>query len=150
MLHAGGKFGGGAYSVSGGLHGVGAAVVNALSEYLEVEVNRNGRIYKQRYERGKTVTELEVIGTTDKTGTKTIFKPDPLIFEEVIFDFEGMISRYREMAFLNKGVKIILTDIRGEVPDERVLYYEGGIISFVEYINKIKKLFISLQYILKV
>jgi DNA gyrase subunit B len=139
MLHAGGKFGGGAYSVSGGLHGVGAAVVNALSEYLEVEVNRNGRIYKQRYERGKTVTELEVIGTTDKTGTKTIFKPDPLIFEEVIFDFEGMISRYREMAFLNKGVKIILTDIRGEVPDERVLYYEGGIISFVEYINKNKE-----------
>jgi DNA gyrase subunit B len=139
MLHAGGKFGGGAYSVSGGLHGVGAAVVNALSEYLEVVVNRNGRIYKQRYERGKTVTELEVIGTTDKTGTKTIFKPDPLIFEEVIFDFEGMISRYREMAFLNKGVKIILTDIRGEVPDERVLYYEGGIISFVEYINKNKE-----------
>jgi len=139
ILHAGGKFGGGAYSVSGGLHGVGASVVNALSEYLIVEVSRNGNIYKQRYERGKAASKLEIVGKTEKTGTKTIFRPDYLIFEEVIFDFEGMINRYREMAFLNKGVRIVLIDNRGEVPDKRVLYYEGGIVSFVEYINKNKE-----------
>lgn len=136
VLHAGGKFGGGAYSVSGGLHGVGASVVNALSEYLEVEVSRDGHIYKQRYERGKTITPLEIIGETDKTGTKTTFKPDPLIFDTVEFDFDAMLARYREMAFLNKGVKIILTDERPEEPIRKVLHYEGGIISFVEYINK--------------
>ncbi len=136
VLHAGGKFGGGAYSVSGGLHGVGASVVNALSEYLEVEVSRDGHIYRQRYERGKTITPLEIIGETDKTGTKTTFKPDPLIFDTVEFDFDAMLARYREMAFLNKGVKIILTDERPEEPIRKVLHYEGGIISFVEYINK--------------
>lgn len=139
MLHAGGKFGGSAYSVSGGLHGVGAAVVNALSEYLIVEVSRNGNIYRQRYERGKAVTKLEIIGETESTGTKTIFKPDDLIFEEVVFDFENMINRYREMAFLNKGVKIKLVDNREELPNEKVLYYEGGIVSFVEFINKNKE-----------
>jgi len=139
VLHAGGKFGGGAYSVSGGLHGVGASVVNALSEYLEVEVCRDGKIYKQRYERGNTVTPLEVIGEADCTGTKTTFKPDPLIFEETVFDFDIMLTRYREMAFLNKGVKIILIDERPEEPVVKELYYEGGIISFVEFLNRNKE-----------
>ncbi|NMB95031.1 MAG: DNA topoisomerase (ATP-hydrolyzing) subunit B [Clostridiaceae bacterium] len=139
MLHAGGKFGTGAYSVSGGLHGVGASVVNALSEYMTVEVARDGYIYRQRYERGKTVTKLEIVGKSDYTGTKTNFKPDPLIFEEVEFDFESMISRYREMAFLNKGIKIILVDKRQEVQNKVELHYEGGIISFVEYINRSKE-----------
>ena len=139
ILHAGGKFGGGAYTVSGGLHGVGASVVNALSEYMEVEVSRDGKIYKQRYERGKTVTELEVIGQTDKTGTKTTFKPDPEVFDELEFDFDTMLTRYREMAFLNRGIKIKLIDHRPEEKIEKNLHYEGGIISFVEYINKNKE-----------
>jgi len=139
MLHAGGKFGSGAYSVSGGLHGVGAAVVNALSEYLEVEVKRNGKIYKQRYERGKTVTPLEVIGDTNETGTTTIFKPDPEIFEDAEFDFDYMITRYREMAFLNGGIKINLIDERPEEKVVRNLCYEGGIVSFVQYMNKNKE-----------
>lgn len=139
VLHAGGKFGGGAYSVSGGLHGVGASVVNALSEYMEVEVSRDGHIYRQRYERGKTVTPLEIIGDTDKTGTKSTFKPDPLIFEELIFDFDIMLTRYREMAFLNKGIKITLIDERPEEKIIKNLHYEGGIISFVEYLNKNKE-----------
>jgi DNA gyrase subunit B len=94
ILHAGGKFGGGAYTVSGGLHGVGASVVNALSEYLEVQVKRDGKIYRQRYERGKTVTPLEVIGEANETGTRTTFKPDPQIFEDTVFDFDSMTSRY--------------------------------------------------------
>lgn len=138
ILHAGGKFGGGAYTVSGGLHGVGASVVNALSEYLEVEVSRDGNIYRQRYEQGKTITPIEIIGKTDRTGTKTTFKPDPEIFDEVIFDFDIMLGRYREMAFLNKGLTIVLIDER---PDEKVvknLHYEGGIVSFVEFLNKNK------------
>lgn len=135
VLHAGGKFGGGAYTVSGGLHGVGASVVNALSEFLEVQVARDGKLYRQRYERGKTVTPLEVIGEVDYTGTRTHFKPDPEIFEETVFDFEAMIARYREMAFLNKGIRIILTDNRGEEPVTKEFHYEGGIVSYVEYIN---------------
>jgi len=135
VLHAGGKFGGGAYTVSGGLHGVGASVVNALSEFLEVQVARDGKIYRQRYERGKTVTPLEVIGEADHTGTRTHFKPDPEIFEETESDFEAMIARYREMAFLNKGIRIILTDNRGEEPVTKEFHYEGGIVSYVEYIN---------------
>jgi len=139
MLHAGGKFGGGAYSVSGGLHGVGASVVNALSEYLEVEVSRDGKIYRQRYERGVTVTPLEVIGETDKTGTKTTFKPDSEIFENVEFDFDIMLNRYREMAFLNKGISITLIDERPKEKVVKNLHYEGGIVSFVEYINKNKE-----------
>lgn len=139
VLHAGGKFGSGAYSVSGGLHGVGASVVNALSEYLEVEVSRDGKIYKQRYERGKPVTELEIIGHTDRTGTKTTFKPDPEIFEDVEFDFDMMLTRYREMAFLNKGIKIVLIDEREDEKVVKNLHYEGGIVSFVEYINKNKE-----------
>jgi len=135
VLHAGGKFGGGAYTVSGGLHGVGASVVNALSEFLEVQVARDGKLYRQRYERGKTVTPLEVIGEVDYTGTRTHFKPDPEIFEETEFDFEAMITRYREMAFLNKGIRITLTDNRGEEPVKKEFHYEGGIVSYVEYIN---------------
>ena len=139
ILHAGGKFGGGAYTVSGGLHGVGASVVNALSEYLEVEVSRDGSIYRQRYERGITASPLQVIGKTDKTGTKTTFKPDPQIFEELVFDFDSMIARYREMAFLNRGVTIRLIDERPEDKIVKNLHYEGGIVSFVQYINKDKE-----------
>ncbi|MDP4268270.1 MAG: DNA topoisomerase subunit B, partial [Bacteroidota bacterium] len=139
ILHAGGKFGSGAYTVSGGLHGVGASVVNALSEYMEVEVSRDGKIYKQRYERGKTATPLEIIGDTDKTGTRTTFLPDPEIFEDTVFDFDSMINRYREMAFLNKGIRIRLIDDRGETKIEKNLHYEGGIVSFVQFINKNKE-----------
>ena len=138
ILHAGGKFGGGAYSVSGGLHGVGASVVNALSEWMEVEVQRDGKIFKQRYERGKAVTALETIGKCEKcdTGTRTVFMADSQIFPEIEYDFSVMITRYREMAFLNKEVRIVLTDDRGEVPVVKNLHYEGGIVSFVEYLNK--------------
>ncbi len=136
VLHAGGKFGGGGYHVSGGLHGVGASVVNALSEYLEVEVSRDGKIYYQRYEKGNTVTELKVIGESSHTGTKTTFKPDGEIFEVLEFDYNILLSRFREMAFLNKGIKIILIDNRAEHPEEVTLHYEGGIISYVEYLNR--------------
>lgn len=139
ILHAGGKFGGGAYKVSGGLHGVGASVVNALSEYLEVEVYREGKIYKQRYERGKTITSLQEIGYTEITGTKTTFKPDSEIFEDLHYDFDILLARLREMAFLNKGIRIRLIDERGEERQEKNLHYEGGIISFVEYMNKSKE-----------
>ena len=136
VLHAGGKFGGGGYQVSGGLHGVGASVVNALSEYLEVEVSREGKVHYQRYERGKTATELKIIGTATHTGTKTTFKPDGEIFEELVFDYNTLLTRFREMAFLNRGVKIILIDNRAEENNEVVLHYEGGIISYVEYLNR--------------
>ena len=112
VLHAGGKFGGGGYKVSGGLHGVGASVVNALSTHMEVEIRRNGKIYKQGYERGKTVTPLEEIGNSRKTGSKSTFWPDPEIFDETEFDFETLERRLREMAFLNKGIKITLKDER--------------------------------------
>ena len=140
VLHAGGKFGGGAYTVSGGLHGVGASVVNALSEYLYVNIHRDGKIYYQRYERGIPVTSLEIIGETDKHGMMTTFMPDAKIFETIDFDIDVLTTRHREMAFLNKGVTIILTDKRqmmdnGE-PLVRKFYYEGGIISFVKYLNK--------------
>jgi len=138
ILHAGGKFGGGAYSVSGGLHGVGASVVNALSEWMEVQVKREGKIYKQRYERGKAVTTVEVIGTYEGTGsgTRTKFLADNEIFPEITYDFSIMMTRYREMAFLNKEVTIILNDNRGEEPIVKKLHYDGGIVSFVEYLNK--------------
>lgn len=136
VLHAGGKFGGGGYQVSGGLHGVGASVVNALSEYLEVEVSREGKVHYQRYERGKTATELKIIGTATHTGTKTTFKPDGDIFEELVFDYNTLLTRFREMAFLNRGVKIILIDNRAEESNEVVLHYEGGIISYVEFLNR--------------
>ncbi|MGI6563773.1 MAG: DNA topoisomerase (ATP-hydrolyzing) subunit B [Clostridia bacterium] len=139
ILHAGGKFGSGAYTVSGGLHGVGASVVNALSEYLEVEVSRDGHIYYQRYERGKTVTPLKVIGDTDATGTKTTFKPDATIFEETEFDFDLMLARYREMAFLNKGIYFSIEDKRPGQEQKVELKYDGGIVSFVEYIDRMRE-----------
>ena len=138
VLHASGKFGGEGYKVSGGLHGVGASVVNALSEYLEVEVYDGSKVYFQRYERGHAVAPLKVIGETDKTGTKITYKPDTEIFEEVNHDYDTLLNRLREQAFLNRGLKITLTDKRGE-GKEKVLKYDGGIISFVEYINKNKE-----------
>ncbi|NLD48405.1 MAG: DNA topoisomerase (ATP-hydrolyzing) subunit B [Clostridiaceae bacterium] len=139
ILHAGGKFGGEGYKVSGGLHGVGASVVNALSEYLEVEVSRDGIIYKQRYERGNVASKIEIIGKTEKTGTKTTFKPDSQIFEVLEFEFDTLLTRFRELAFLNKGLKIVLVDDRPEEPIIKNLHFEGGIMSFVEYINHHKE-----------
>ena len=137
ILHAGGKFGGGGYKVSGGLHGVGASVVNALSEWLEVEVYHEGTIYYQKFERGHTVTELMEKGPTDRTGTRVRFKPDPEIFQESTeFDFETLQTRLREQAFLNAGVHIVLADRRGAEPVEDEFCYHGGISSFVEYINR--------------
>ncbi|KXG73837.1 DNA topoisomerase (ATP-hydrolyzing) subunit B [Thermotalea metallivorans] len=138
VLHAGGKFGGGGYKVSGGLHGVGASVVNALSEWMEVEVNRDGKIYRQRYERGHTVTDLEIIGETNETGSKTTFLPDREIFEEIVFKFDTLEHRLREMAFLNKGIRIRLIDKRPENPKDVTFYYEGGIKEFVKHLNKNK------------
>lgn len=133
-LHAGGKFGNKVYKISGGLHGVGVSVVNALSEWLEVEIKRNGKIYYQRYEKGKPVTEVKVIGESRYTGTKITFKPDIEIFDSIKFDHETLASRFRELAFLNGGVKIIFEDERIEKKEE--YYYPEGIISFVEYLNK--------------
>ncbi|NLY43439.1 MAG: DNA topoisomerase (ATP-hydrolyzing) subunit B [Clostridiaceae bacterium] len=138
VLHAGGKFGGEGYKVSGGLHGVGASVVNALSEWLEVEVYDGENIYMQRYERGKTIHPLKIIGTTNKRGTKVTFKPDYQIFEELTFDFNVLLNRLRELTFLNAGIRIVLRDKRGE-GKEKELKYEGGIKSFVSYINKTKE-----------
>ena len=136
ILHAGGKFGGGGYKVSGGLHGVGASVVNALSEWLEVVVYKDGKKYKQRYERGKVVQDLEVIGKTDKRGTKVTFLPDKEIFEDTVYDFDILKERLRETAFLTKGLKIILIDERQEKQVERIFHYEGGIKEYVEYVNR--------------
>ena len=135
VLHAGGKFGGGGYKVSGGLHGVGASVVNALSEWLEVEVSTDGRKYYQRYERGKVVTELRETGDTDLNGTKVTFLPDTEIFEETVYDFNILKQRLREMAFLTKNLKIILRDFREEEIIEKIFHYEGGIKEYVEYLN---------------
>ncbi|WP_066870209.1 DNA topoisomerase (ATP-hydrolyzing) subunit B [Clostridium mediterraneense] len=139
VLHAGGKFGGGGYKVSGGLHGVGASVVNALSENCSVTVKRDGEVWKQTYSRGVVTSELENIGTTNEHGTTVYFKPDKDIFEEVVFDFEILAQRLRELAFLNKKIRIELTDEReeGEVHEE--FYYEGGIKSFVEHLNRNKE-----------
>ncbi|NLM78632.1 MAG: DNA topoisomerase (ATP-hydrolyzing) subunit B [Ruminococcaceae bacterium] len=139
VLHAGGKFGGGAYSVSGGLHGVGASVVNALSEWMEVVVNRNGKAYRIRFERGLTKEPLKEIGESDATGTITTFKADQTIFPSVELDFNMMLTRYREMAFLNKEITLHLIDERVTPAVEKVLHYEGGIVSFVEYLNKHKQ-----------
>jgi DNA gyrase subunit B len=136
VLHAGGKFGGGGYKVSGGLHGVGASVVNALSEWMIVEVKRNGKIYKIEFSRGKTTSELSIIGETDENGSKTTFKPDAQIFDETVFDFQTLEYRLREMAFLNKGIRISLTDERIETAKKSIFYYEGGIKEFVTYLNK--------------
>ncbi len=138
VLHAGGKFGGEGYKVSGGLHGVGASVVNALSEWLEVEISNGENIYHQKYERGKVTEELKIIGQTDTKGTKVIFKPDNQIFEELVYDYDILLTRLRELAFLNKGIKIILKDKREE-GKQKELQYEGGIKSFVEYINRNKE-----------
>lgn len=138
MLHAGGKFGGGGYKVSGGLHGVGASVVNALSDWLEVEIYRDGKVHKQRYEKGKVIHPLEVTGNTRKRGTKVTFMPDATIFETIEFDFDTLRTRLREMAFLTKGLKITLTDKRAGKEKEREFFYEGGIKEFVEYINRHK------------
>ncbi|HWQ29340.1 MAG TPA: DNA topoisomerase (ATP-hydrolyzing) subunit B [Negativicutes bacterium] len=134
VLHAGSKFGGGGYKVSGGLHGVGVSVVNALSEWLVVEVKRDGKVYQQRYERGTPVTELEVIGTSKSTGTKVSFKPDHLVFDELEYSFETLEYRLRELAFLNKGIRINLKDERDNT--EKTFHYDGGIESFVKYLNK--------------
>ena len=141
VLHAGGKFGGGGYKVSGGLHGVGASVVNALSNWLEVEICHDGKVYKQRYERGKVVYKLKVVGECEesKTGTKVTFMPDDTIFEETVFDYNILKQRFREMAFLTKGLKIVLRDEREEELIERTFHYEGGIKEFVTYLNKSKE-----------
>ena len=156
VLHAGGKFGGGGYKVSGGLHGVGSSVVNALSDWLEVEVSRDGKIYKQRYERGNICYDLKEIGKTDKTGTKVTFKPDGTIFDETVYDYNTLRVRLRETAFLTKGLKISITDLRppikgeeetdeefaerseGWEPKTETFHYEGGIKEFVKYLNKHK------------
>ena len=140
VLHAGGKFGGGGYKVSGGLHGVGASVVNALSEWLEVEIYHEGQVYKQRYERGKVCYKLKVTGTCepDRSGTKVTFFPDAEIFEETVFDYDVLKQRFREMAFLTKGLKIVLRDWREEELREHTFHYEGGIKEFVTYLNRSK------------
>ncbi len=147
VLHAGGKFGGGGYKVSGGLHGVGASCVNALSKHLQVNVYQSGKVYQQEYSRGKILYDLKVIGETDRTGTtirfwpdvKTGEEPEPGIFETGVFDFDTLKTRFREMAFLNKGIRIVLTDERTEEKHTAEFHYEGGIISFVEYLNKHKE-----------
>ncbi len=146
VLHAGGKFGGEGYKVSGGLHGVGASVVNGLSSHLQVNVYQDGKIYQQEYERGKILYDLKVVGETERTGTTIRFWPDvktgedpePGIFETGEFDFDTLKTRFREMAFLNAGIRIELTDLRGEEPHSQVFHYEGGIVSFVEYLNRHK------------
>ena len=138
VLHAGGKFGGGGYKVSGGLHGVGASVVNALSNWLEVEIYRDGKVYRQRYERGKTMYPLKEVGTCDEnhTGTKVTFSPDETIFETTTFDFNTLKVRLRETAFLTKNLRITLQDKRENPINERIFHYEGGIKEFVTYLNK--------------
>ena len=138
VLHAGGKFGGGGYKVSGGLHGVGASVVNALSEWCEVTVSRDGEVWQQRYSRGVAISDLAKIGSTEEHGTKVSFKPDTEIFEETEYDFEILANRLRELAFLNKGIRIVLTDKREENKEE-IYHYEGGIKEFVAYLNRNKE-----------
>ena len=140
ILHAGGKFGGGGYKVSGGLHGVGASVVNALSEWLEVTICSEGKVYRQRYERGNTIYKLKVVGECEpeKTGTSVTFLPDKEIFEETVFDFNTLKTRLREMAFLTKGLRIVLRDLREEKVNEKEFHYEGGIKEFVQYLNHSK------------
>ena len=141
ILHAGGKFGGGGYKVSGGLHGVGASVVNALSTWLEVTICREGKVYQQRYERGKTMYPLKLVGECDpeQTGTKVVFLPDSEVFEETVYDYDILKQRLREMAFLTKGLKIILKDSREGMEREKIFHYEGGIREFVSYLNRSKE-----------
>lgn len=138
VLHAGGKFGGGGYKVSGGLHGVGASVVNALSEWLEVQVHKNGSVYEMKFSRGDIVQEMKIVGETDITGTVVRFKPDPEIFEETVFDYEILHTRMREQAFLNGGLSITTRDRRPGSEQKDIMYYEGGIREFVGYINRAK------------
>ena len=135
-LHAGGKFDNKTYKISGGLHGVGVSVVNALSEFLEVTVEKDGQKYKQRYERGIVKSKLELLGKTNGKGTTVLFKPDLEIFESINFDYDTLLNRLRELAFLNKGVKIVFKDER--VDKEETFHYEGGILSFVKFLNKNK------------
>ena len=140
VLHAGGKFGGGGYKIAGGLHGVGASVVNALSEWVEVENHRDGKKYTERFEKGAVARPFACVGECgDKHGLTVRFKPDPTIFEETVFEYETLLKRMREQSFLNAGVKIIMVDARGEEPVEEVLHYEGGIVSFVEFLNNEKR-----------
>ena len=140
VLHAGGKFGGGGYKVSGGLHGVGASVVNALSTDLTVQVFKDGNIYEQSYKRGAVLEDLKIVGQTEKHGTSVYFVPDPEIFQETtVYDFEKLANRVRELAFLNKGLKLTITDLRVEEPVVKTFYYEGGIKSYVEHLNKSKQ-----------
>ena len=141
VLHAGGKFGGGGYKVSGGLHGVGASVVNALSDWLEVDIFHEGKIYHQRYERGNSCNKLKVIGDCDpeKTGTRVQFKPDGTIFEDTVFEYDTLKTRLRETAFLTKGLKIVLKDDRDDHKQEKTFHYEGGIKEFVTYLNRSKE-----------
>ena len=138
VLHAGGKFGGGGYKVSGGLHGVGASVVNALSEWLEVRVHKNGNIYEMKFSRGAITQEMTIVGSTDHTGTEVTFKPDPEMFEETVYDYEILHKRMREQAFLNAGVRVLMADRRPGQEQEEDLCYEGGIREFVTFINQNK------------
>ena len=140
VLHAGGKFGGGGYKIAGGLHGVGASVVNALSEWVEVENHRDGKKYTERFEKGAVARPFACVGDCgDKHGLTVRFKPDPTIFEEIVFEYDTLTKRMREQSFLNAGVKIVMRDLRGEEPVEEVLHYEGGIVSFVEFLNSEKR-----------
>jgi DNA gyrase subunit B len=139
MLHAGGKFENDAYKVSGGLHGVGVSVVNALSERVELEIWRDGGAYRQDYERGKPMAEFRQTGTTQRRGTKITFKPDPQIFEDLVFSFDTLVQRLRELAFLNRGVKISIRDERSEKLKESLFHYEGGIVEFVQHLNKARQ-----------
>ena len=138
ILHAGGKFGGGGYKVSGGLHGVGASVVNALSEWLQVQVHKNGQIYEMKFSRGKVTQPMTVVGTTDRTGTTVTFQPDPEMFDDLVYNYETLHTRMREQAFLNGGIRITMTDEREGQEQQEEMYYEGGIRSFVEFINQHK------------
>ena len=138
ILHAGGKFGGGGYKVSGGLHGVGASVVNACSEWLEVRVHKNGKIYEMKFSRGKVTQSMTIIGDTDRTGTEVVFQPDPEMFEELVYDYETLHRRMREQAFLNAGLKITITDARPGQEQSEAMCYEGGIREFVSFINENK------------
>ena len=147
VLHAGGKFGGGGYKVSGGLHGVGVTVVNALSDWLRVEVAREGKLYEIKFERGDTVIPLHEIGTASRSGTTVSFKPDATIFEETVYHYDVLRNRLRELAFLNKGLTIVLKDVRSEQEKEESFHFDGGIISFVEMLNKNKDPFHDPLYV---
>ncbi|MGB5791954.1 MAG: ATP-binding protein, partial [Poseidonibacter sp.] len=139
VLHAGGKFGGGGYKVSGGLHGVGASVVNALSEWMTIQVFRNKQIYQITFEKGHTTVPLKILGPTEFNGTRTEFKPDSEIFDELIFDYQTLKVRLKELGYLNKGIKIIFKDEREEKPVEETYHYEGGISEFTSYLNRNRK-----------